>query len=52
MSGNGGNAVVSVPLKSMVVVVTRTRYNQKGMHEETARLLEKHVFAALKCTAG
>ena len=52
MSGNGGNAVVSVPLKSMVVVVTRTRYSQKGMHEETARLLEKHVFAALKCTAG
>jgi CubicO group peptidase (beta-lactamase class C family) len=52
MSGNGGNAVVSVPLKSMVVVVTRTRYNQNGMHEETARLLEKHVFAALKCTAG
>ena len=50
MSGNGGNAVVSVPLKSMVVVVTRTRYNQKGMHEETARLLEKHVFAALKCS--
>jgi CubicO group peptidase (beta-lactamase class C family) len=52
MSGNGGNAVVSVPLKNLVVVVTRTHYNTQGMHEETARLLEKHVFAALKCTAS
>lgn len=50
MSGNGGNAVVNVPLKSLVAVVTRTHYNQKRMHEETARLLEKHVFAALPCT--
>jgi CubicO group peptidase (beta-lactamase class C family) len=52
MSGNGGNAVMILPVKSLVAVVTRTHYNQKGMHEETARLLEKHVFAALKCTAG
>jgi CubicO group peptidase (beta-lactamase class C family) len=50
MSGNGGNAVVSVPLKNLVAVVTRTHYNQRGMHEETVRLLEKHVFAALPCT--
>ena len=50
MSGNGGNAVVSVPLRSLVAVVTRTHYNQKGMHEETARLLERHVFAALPCS--
>lgn len=50
MSGNGGNAVVSVPLKKMVVVVTRTRYSTAGMHDETARLLENHMFAALNCT--
>jgi len=50
MSGNGGNVVVSVPLKSLVAVVTRTHYNQKGMHDETTRLLEQHVFAALPCT--
>jgi CubicO group peptidase (beta-lactamase class C family) len=49
MSGNGGNVVASVPLKNLVVVVTRTRYNQRGMHQETARLLEKHVFATLPC---
>jgi CubicO group peptidase (beta-lactamase class C family) len=52
MSGNGGNLVVSVPLKNLVAVVTRTRYNTRGMHEETARLLENHVFAALPCKAG
>jgi hypothetical protein len=52
MSGNGGNAIVSVPIKSLVAVVTRTHYNQKGMHDETVRLLEKHVFAALPCTGG
>ena len=49
MGGNGGNAIVSVPVKNLVAVVTRTHYNQRGMHEQTARLLEKHVFAALPC---
>jgi len=49
MSGNGGNAVVVVPLKNIVAVVTRTHYNQRGMHDETVRLLEKHVFATLPC---
>jgi CubicO group peptidase (beta-lactamase class C family) len=49
MSGNGGNVVVSVPLRSLVAVVTRTHYNQKGMHEQTRELLEKHVFGALDC---
>jgi hypothetical protein len=49
MSGNGGNAVVSVPSRSMVALVTRTHYNQRGMHDETVRLLEQHVFAALRC---
>ena len=43
---------VSLPLKSLVAVVTRTHYNQKGMHEQTARLLEEHVFASLPCTGG
>jgi hypothetical protein len=35
-----------------VAVVTRTRYNTPGMHDETRRLLEKHVFAALTCIAN
>jgi CubicO group peptidase (beta-lactamase class C family) len=50
MAGNGGNAVVILPLKKMVVVVTRTHYNQRGMHDETLRLIEDHVLAALPCS--
>jgi CubicO group peptidase (beta-lactamase class C family) len=52
MSGNGGNVVLNVPLKSLVAVVTRTHYNQRGMHDQTTTLLEKHVLAALTCTAN
>jgi CubicO group peptidase (beta-lactamase class C family) len=52
MSGNGGNVVVLVPSEKMVVVVTRQHYNQRGMHEQTLRLLEDHAFAALTCTRG
>jgi len=52
MSGNGGNVVLSVPLKSLVAVVTRTHYNKRGMHDQTAKLLEKHVLAALTCSAS
>jgi CubicO group peptidase (beta-lactamase class C family) len=50
MSGNGGNAVVSAPLRGMTIVVTRTNYNRRGMHDQTKELIEKHVFAALACT--
>ena len=52
MSGNGGNVVLNVPLKSLVAVVTRTHYNQRGMHDQTTTLLEKHVLAALTCAAN
>src|SRR5690606_15585741 len=50
MSGNGGNVVAHFPGQGLVAVVTRTRYNQRGMHQETVRLLEEHVLAALPCT--
>lgn len=50
MSGNGGNVVVNIPSQALVVVVTRRHYNQRGMHEQTARLLGDHVFAALACS--
>lgn len=50
MSGNGGNVVVLVPSQSLVAVVTRTHYNQRGMHQQTLRLLEDHVLAALTCS--
>jgi hypothetical protein len=41
---------LNVPQKSLVAVVTRTHYNQRGMHLQTASLLEKHVLAALQCS--
>lgn len=50
MSGNGGNVVAYVPSQAMVVVITRRHYNQRGMHEQTLRLLEDHVLAALSCS--
>jgi CubicO group peptidase (beta-lactamase class C family) len=49
MSGNGGNVVMHVPSLALVAVVTRRHYNQRGMHQQTVRLLEDHVLAALTC---
>ncbi|KLI99931.1 serine hydrolase [Luteimonas sp. FCS-9] len=47
MSGNGGNAVFVVPEERLVVVVTRTRYNRPGMHEQTRALLSDYILSAL-----
>jgi CubicO group peptidase (beta-lactamase class C family) len=47
MSGNGGNKVVVLPDLDMVVVITSTNYNTKGMHEQTERLLTDYVLAAV-----
>lgn len=47
MSGNGGNVVVLLPALDTVVALTRTHYNQRGMHQQTlaftVALLERHV---------
>jgi CubicO group peptidase (beta-lactamase class C family) len=48
MSGNGGNKVVVLPDLDMVVVITSTNYNTKGMHEQTEKLLTDHVLAAVE----
>jgi hypothetical protein len=32
-----------------VVVVTRTSYNTKGMHQQTARLIEDQILPAVAC---
>jgi CubicO group peptidase (beta-lactamase class C family) len=52
MSGNGGNHVVMLPALDAVAVVTRTHYNQRGMHDQswnfTAALLERHVCEGAK----
>lgn len=48
MSGNGGNKVVVLPDLDMVVVITSTNYNTKGMHEQTEKLLTDYVLAAVR----
>jgi CubicO group peptidase (beta-lactamase class C family) len=47
MSGNGGNAVVAVPKLDAVIVVTRTHYAQRGMHQQTTALIEKEILPGL-----
>lgn len=47
MSGNGGNKVVVLPGARAVAVITTTHYNQRGMHQQTDRLLTDYLLAAL-----
>ena len=47
MSGNGGNKVAVFRGLDMVVVLTSTNYNTKGMHEQTDRLLTDYILASL-----
>lgn len=49
MGGNGGNAIVVLPSLDAVVVITRTNYNTKGMHQQTIKLLEEQILPALAC---
>ncbi len=49
MSGNGGNHVVVLPELDAVAVVTTVNFNTRGMHDQTTRLLETHVFSRLRC---
>lgn len=48
MTGNGGNKVVVLPDLKMVVVLTSTNYNTRGMHEQTEKLLTDYILAALE----
>lgn len=47
MSGNGGNKVAVFPEDDLVVVITSTNYNTRGMHEQTDRILEEFILPAL-----
>ena len=47
MTGNGGNRVVVMPAHDLVVVVTKTDFNTRGMHQKTSALFEKEIFARL-----
>jgi CubicO group peptidase (beta-lactamase class C family) len=46
MSGNGGSKVLVAPDLRLVVVITSTNYNAKGMHEQTDRLLTDYILPA------
>lgn len=48
MSGNGGNKVAVFPKQELVVVLTSTNYNTRGMHEQTDRLLTEFILPALE----
>ncbi len=49
MGGNGGNAIVLFRELDAVVVVTRTNYNSRGMHQQTTRLIEEQILPELAC---
>jgi CubicO group peptidase (beta-lactamase class C family) len=47
MAGNGGNKVAVFPGAQMVVVITSTFYNSRGMHQQSDRILTDYLLAAL-----
>lgn len=47
MSGNGGNRVIVMPEHKLVVVVTKTDFNQEGVHQATDALLNEEVVRRL-----
>ena len=47
MSGNGGNKVAIFPDDKLVVVITSTNYNTRGMHEQTDRILTQYILPSL-----
>jgi CubicO group peptidase (beta-lactamase class C family) len=47
MSGNGGNKVAVFPGLDLVVVITSTNYNTRGMHEQTEKLLTDFILHAV-----
>jgi CubicO group peptidase (beta-lactamase class C family) len=48
MQGNGGNKVAIFPELDMVVVITSTNYNTRGMHEQSDKILTDYVLAAVQ----
>lgn len=48
MNGNGGNRVWVVPEFGLTVVLTKTDYNMRGMHEQAAALFEAFILPNLR----
>lgn len=47
MNGNGGNRVWVLPDHGVTVVLTKTDYNTRGMHEQAAAFLEEMILPRL-----
>jgi len=47
MLGNGGNKVCVFPTLDLVVVITSTNYNTRGMHEQTDMILSNHILRSI-----
>ena len=45
-SGNGGNKIYVVPDMELVVAIATTNYNSRGMHAQSARILEEFILGA------
>ena len=52
MAGNGGNAIVMLRDLRAAIVVTRTNYNTRGMHQQTIDLLERYVLPVFPCLSS
>jgi CubicO group peptidase (beta-lactamase class C family) len=48
MTGNGGNKVVAIPQLDLVVVLTSTNFNTRGMHEQTEKLLTEYILPSVE----
>lgn len=46
-SGNGGNLIAIIAKLDAVVVIARRHYNQRGVHDETKKLVEDHIIPPL-----
>ena len=47
MSGNGGNNIVLLPDMDAVIILTRQHYGQRGMHQQSIRLIENYLLPAV-----
>lgn len=47
MAGNGGNRVLVMPAHALVIVVTKTDFNTRGMHQKTDALIEGEILTRM-----